>query len=78
MKKTFILKGLDCPHCSGVIEREVGKFDGVSSSTVDLMKQTLTVEVEESAISTLFERIEKTVHSHEPDVEVYEKEEESF
>ncbi len=76
MKKTFILKGLDCPHCSGVIEKEVGKFEGVSSSTVDLMKQTLTVEAEESAISTLFERIEKTVHSHEPDVEVYEKEEE--
>ena len=73
MKKVFILKGLDCPHCSSVIEKEVGKFDGVSSSTVDLMKQTLTVEVEDTAIIGLFEKIEKVVKSHEPDVDVIEK-----
>lgn len=77
MKKTFILKGLDCPHCAGVIEREIGEFDGVLSSTVDLMQQTLSVEVEETALDGLFEKIEKSVHSHEPDVEVKEKEEET-
>ena len=44
MKRVFILKGLDCPNCSAKIEKEVGELDGVTSSTVNLMNQTLTVQ----------------------------------
>ena len=42
MKRIFLLKGLDCPNCSAKIEKEVGELDGVQSSVVNLMKQTLT------------------------------------
>jgi len=34
---------LDCPNCSAKIEKEVGELDGVQSSVVNLMKQTLTI-----------------------------------
>ena len=41
--KVYLLKGLDCPNCSAKIEKEVGELDGVTSSTVNLMNQSLTV-----------------------------------
>ncbi|MBQ9931622.1 MAG: cation transporter, partial [Firmicutes bacterium] len=43
MQKTFLLKGLNCPNCSAKIERLVGEMDGVSSSSLNLIRQTLVV-----------------------------------
>ena len=68
MKKEYILNGLDCPNCSAKIEKEVGELEGVSSSVVNLMKQTLTVEVEPAAAADVTKKIEAIVHKHEPDV----------
>ena len=34
MKRTFLLKGLDCPNCSAKIEKEVGRVGWVQSSVV--------------------------------------------
>ncbi len=70
MKRTYILKGLDCPHCSAEIEKSVSKLDFVSAANVNLMKQTLTVEFDESARQSINSAVEKAVHKHEPDVEV--------
>ncbi len=70
MKKQYILKGLDCPHCSEKIEREVGALDGVFSSSVNLIKQTLTVNVDEKSLESVEKQIRKIVHSHEPEVSV--------
>ena len=72
MKRIFLLKGLDCPNCSAKIEKEVGELDGVQSSVVNLMKQTLTINVAPAAANTIASQIETIVHSHEPDVEVSE------
>ena len=72
MKKTFILKGLDCPHCSAEIEREVGELESVSVSEVDLMKQTLTVNINSDKTQQVTNQIKAIVNSHEPDVEVFE------
>ena len=68
MKRIFLLKGLDCPNCSAKIEKEVGELDGVQSSVVNLMKQTLTINVTQTAADTIASQIETIVHSHEPDV----------
>ena len=46
MQKTYFLKGLDCPHCSAQIESEASKLDCVTSSAVNLVNQTLTIETE--------------------------------
>ena len=70
MKRRYILQGLDCPNCSAMIEREVGLLEGVTSSSVNLVKQTLTVVFEPSAEPTLTERVEEVVFAHEPDVAV--------
>ena len=53
MKRIFLLKGLDCPNCSAKIEKEVGELDGVQSSVVNLMKQTLTINVAPAAANTI-------------------------
>lgn len=78
MKRIFLLKGLDCPNCSAKIEKEVGELDGVQSSVVNLMKQTLTINVAQTAADTIASQIETIVHSHEPDVEVSEIVQESY
>ena len=75
--KAFLLKGLDCPNCSAKIEKEVGELEGVAESTMNLMQQTLTVKAAPAIASTLLPQIETIVHSHEPDVEVSEKSEET-
>ena len=72
MEKTFLLKGLDCPNCSAKIEREVGELDGVHSSVVNLMQQTLTIDVDETAAARVAKEIRNIVRSHEPDVAVSE------
>jgi len=72
MEKIFILKGLDCPNCSAKIEKEIGELADVSSSTINLMKQTLTISVEADVLAPVTKQIETIVHSHEPDVTVTE------
>ena len=78
MKRIFLLKGLDCPNCSAKIEKEVGELDGVQSSVVNLMKQTFTINVAQTAADTIASQIETIVHGHEPDVEVSEIVQESY
>ena len=68
MKRVFILKGLDCPNSTAKIEKEVGELDGVTSSTVNLMNQTLTVQAGTSVAASLLDTVTTIVHSHEPDV----------
>ena len=65
--KVYLLKGLDCPNCSAKIEKEVGELDGVTSSTVNLMNQTLTVQAGTSVAASLLDTVTTIVHSHEPD-----------
>ena len=74
MERIFLLKGLNCPNCSAKIEKEVGDLENVNSSSVNLMKQTLTIQTE-TFDNSIVEQIETIVHSHEPDVEVSEKKE---
>ena len=72
MEKVFILRGLDCPNCAAKIEKEVGQLDGVGASSINLMKQTLTIRVEPHCAAAVAKQIEAIVHSHEPEVTVSE------
>lgn len=71
MEKIFLLKGLDCAHCAALIEKVVGDMSCVKSARVNLMKQTLTLELNEDE-PALKELVEMLVHSYEPHVEVLE------
>lgn len=72
MKKVFFVKGLDCPHCSAEIETETGKIKGVTQSSVNLIKQTLTIETDDNYTGDILSDVTAIVHKHEPDVEVSE------
>ena len=71
MERTFLLKGLGCPHCSVKIEKAVGELEEVESSVLNLMMQTLTVEVSEGC-EDIEKKIRDIVHSMEPEVKVSE------
>lgn len=71
MKREFILEGLNCPNCGAKIEADAGKLPEVVSSSLNLMKQTLTLEVTKD--TDLLQKLERIVHSYEPDVAVREK-----
>lgn len=68
MKRELILEGLNCPNCAARIEADVGKLPEVSGSSLNLMKQTLTLEI--SKDEDIFGKVERIVHSYEPDVKV--------
>ena len=68
MKREFILEGLNCPNCAARIAADVGKLPEVKLSSLNLMKQTLTLELGKD--DDIFGKVEKIVHSYEPDVKV--------
>ena len=73
MKREFILEGLNCPNCSAKIQADVEKLPEVSSAVLNLMKQTLTLEI--SKDDDIFGKVERIVHRYEPEVKVRLKEE---
>lgn len=67
MKQKILLQGLNCPNCAARIEADVKKLPGVRDVQLNLMQQTLTLNAEET---DLLRKIEKIVHTYEPDVRV--------
>jgi len=72
MEKVFLLRGLNCPNCAAKIEKEVGELEGVRNAALNLMKQTLTVQLDADSAVAIAKQIEAIVHSHEPEVAVSE------
>ncbi len=70
MELVYTLKGLNCPHCSEKIERDVAAMEHVSAAAVNLAEQTLTVHTGHTVPEELHSMIEQIVHRHEPEVEV--------
>ncbi|MBR4291393.1 MAG: cadmium-translocating P-type ATPase [Oscillospiraceae bacterium] len=68
MKLEFMLSGLNCPNCAAKIEADVRKLPEVKDASLNLMKQTLALEV--SREEAVFEKVEQIVHRYEPDVKV--------
>ena len=72
MKREVILEGLNCPNCAAKIQTDVEKLPEVSGAVLNLMKQTLTLEI--SKDEDIFGKVERIVHRYEPDVKVKWKE----
>ena len=72
MKRELILEGLNCPNCAAKIQADTEKLPEVSGAVLNLMKQTLTLEI--SKDEDIFGKVEKIVHRYEPDVKVRLKE----
>lgn len=71
VKRELLLEGLDCANCAMKIEDGVRKMDGVSSCSVNFVKQTLTFESSEDQ-GQLISEISKKVKKLEPHVSVRE------
>ncbi len=51
MKKKFIVSGMHCAACSARVERTVSGLRGVNRAEVNLLKNTMTVDFEESVLT---------------------------
>ena len=74
MERLFILTGLTCPNCASKIEAEIRELQGVKAATLNLVRQTLSLSLLSPAAEDahFVETIQNIVHSHEPDVLVFE------
>ncbi|MEC0242391.1 heavy metal translocating P-type ATPase [Paenibacillus dokdonensis] len=71
MKRELVLDGLDCASCAMKIEDGVKKMEGVTSCSVNFVKQTLTYETDEEN-EQLLTRVKNKIKKLEPHVKVLE------
>ncbi len=68
-ERCFLLKGLDCPNCAALIEKEASDLDFVLDASVNLALQTITLQCTASASASL-NAITGIVKRIEPGVQV--------
>jgi len=68
-KQVFLLEGLDCAHCSTLIEGMVAAIPNMKSASLDFLTKKLTMQTTED-LRTLFPKVEQIVKALEPDVQV--------
>lgn len=61
MKLKYDVQGMTCSACSAAVEREVGKLEGVSSVSVNLLANNMVVEYDEAVLTD--SKIEQAVRS---------------
>ncbi len=68
MKETFKISGMTCAACASRIERVVGKMEEISSVSVNLATEKMTVETEEGKITAdrIIQVVEKAGYKAEP------------
>lgn len=70
MKQVFILKGLNCPNCAAKIEREASASEEISSASMNLMNESLTVDIISGSAEDFEKKLTEIVLKYEPDVKV--------
>lgn len=71
-RKWIHLEGLHCANCAAKIEHQVRQLNDVVSAQVNLLNQTIEVEVGKDAARGLVEQVRQIVDRTEPGVKVYE------
>lgn len=61
MKSKYDVQGMTCSACSAAVEKEVGKLEGVSSVSVNLLANSMVVEYDEAVLTD--SKIEQAVSS---------------
>jgi Cd2+/Zn2+-exporting ATPase len=73
IKRELILEGLNCAHCSAIIEHEVNELHGVAAY-MNFITKTMTLEIQgEKGPESILQQVRDIVSKHEPDVVVKEK-----
>jgi len=72
-KKELVLEGLSCANCSAKIETETSAIEGVTAR-VNFVTKTLTLEYgAQHREEELLGKVTGIIHSHEPDIEIRDK-----
>ncbi len=72
-KKELVLEGLSCANCSAKIESETSSIEGVTAR-LNFVTKTLTLEYDSlQREEELLGKVTGIIHSHEPDIEVRDK-----
>lgn len=58
MKKIFKVENVDCANCARKMQDNILKIEGITSATLNFLTQRLTVEFEESKVSTIVEEMQ--------------------
>ncbi len=68
MRETFKISGMTCAACASRIEKVIGKIEGISSVSVNLATEKMTVEADETKISVhdIVKGVEKAGYKAEP------------
>jgi Cd2+/Zn2+-exporting ATPase len=63
--------GLECPHCAGKIEAEIGRIEGVTAAILDFVSQKITIRTaDKSRLPAIVEEASVLVRQIEPAVRV--------
>lgn len=69
----WLLEGIDCANCAAKVERGVAKIDGVVTSNVNYMTETLSFEVAEEKENLVLSNVQQKVKQLEPDITLKNK-----
>lgn len=58
MKKIFKVENVGCANCARKMQDNILKIEGITSATLNFLTQRLTVEFEESKVSTIVEEMQ--------------------
>lgn len=70
MKKSYKLKGVDCPSCAGKLEEKLAKLDGVDKISVNFMTQKLSLEAADDRFDAVLAAVAAKQKELEPDWEL--------
>ena len=70
MKKTYKLEDLDCANCAAKMEDAIRKIDGVTSASVSIIMQKMTIEAADDRFDQILKDVLKTIKKVEPDCRV--------
>lgn len=70
MRKTFLIKDLECAHCAAKMEAAVRNIEGVTDASVNFVKSSITVEAADETFDSVMRQAAKECKKIEPDAEI--------
>ncbi len=68
MKKTYLLKNLNCAHCAAKIQDAIGKIEGVKEVQINFMTTKMILEADSKEYDEILEKAKKIIKKYEPKV----------
>ncbi len=70
MRKTFEVKGIDCPNCAARLERGIQKIKGVEDAVVSFATMKLTLEADDTVFEAVLDEACALTKKLEPEWEI--------